>query len=56
MFVTLTSGYEPDHELRKELKLHVREKIGALAVPAGMVAQWRWDSSTRPRSATRTSP
>ena len=31
-FVTLKSG-EPNEELRKELKLHVRKEIGALAVP-----------------------
>ena len=33
VFVTLTSGYEPNDELHKELKLHVRKEIGALAVP-----------------------
>ena len=33
VFVTLTNGFEPDDELRKELKLHVRKEIGALAVP-----------------------
>lgn len=32
VFVTVT-GVEPDEELRKELKLHVRNEIGALAVP-----------------------
>ncbi|GAF90410.1 unnamed protein product, partial [marine sediment metagenome] len=29
----LTSDAEPTEELRKELKLHVRKEIGALAVP-----------------------
>jgi len=34
VFVTLAEGeYEPGDELRKELKLHVRKEIGALAVP-----------------------
>ncbi len=33
MFVTLSSGFEPTDELRKELKNHVRKEIGALAVP-----------------------
>jgi len=33
VFVTLSSGFEPDDELRKQLKLHVRKEIGALAVP-----------------------
>ncbi len=33
VFVTLGNGYEPGDELRKELKLHVRKEIGALAVP-----------------------
>ncbi len=32
VFVTVT-GAEPDEELRKELKLHVRREIGALAQP-----------------------
>jgi len=32
VFVTLVDG-EPGEELRKELKLHVRKEIGALAVP-----------------------
>jgi len=33
VFVTLAGDYEPSDELRKELKLHVRKEIGALAVP-----------------------
>lgn len=33
VFVTLTSGYDPSDDLRRELKLHVRNQIGALAVP-----------------------
>jgi acetyl-CoA synthetase len=33
VFVTLTNGFEPSDELRQELKQHVREQIGALAVP-----------------------
>ncbi len=33
VFVTLANGYEPGDQLRKELKLHVRKEIGALAVP-----------------------
>jgi acetyl-CoA synthetase len=33
VFVTLTSDYEPSEQLRQELKNHVREQIGALAVP-----------------------
>jgi len=32
VFVTISEG-EPDDELRKELKMHVRKEIGALAVP-----------------------
>ncbi|HUT95121.1 MAG TPA: acetate--CoA ligase [Thermoguttaceae bacterium] len=33
VFITLTSDAEPSDELRKELRLHVRKEIGALAVP-----------------------
>ena len=33
VFVTLAGGFEAGDELRKELKLHVRKEIGALAVP-----------------------
>ncbi len=33
VFVTLTGDAEPDDEMRKELKMHVRKEIGALAVP-----------------------
>jgi acetyl-CoA synthetase len=33
VFVTLSSGFEASEELRKELKMHVRKEIGALAVP-----------------------
>jgi len=33
VFVTVASDVEPSDELRKELKLHVRKEIGALAVP-----------------------
>jgi len=33
VFVTVAGGIEPDDDLRKELKLHVRKEIGALAVP-----------------------
>ncbi|MBN2476991.1 MAG: acetate--CoA ligase [Pirellulales bacterium] len=33
VFVTVASDFEPGEELRKELKLHVRKEIGALAVP-----------------------
>ena len=33
MFVTLTGGFDPSEDLRKELKNHVRKEIGALAVP-----------------------
>ena len=33
VFVTLTGDAEPTEELRKEIKLHVRKEIGALAVP-----------------------
>jgi acetyl-CoA synthetase len=33
VFVTLTADYEPNEQLRKELKQHVRKEIGALAVP-----------------------
>ncbi len=33
VFVTLTADAEPSDELRKELKMHVRTEIGALAVP-----------------------
>jgi acetyl-CoA synthetase len=33
VFVTLAGDAEPGDELRKELKLHVRKEIGALAVP-----------------------
>ncbi|MGB9687883.1 acetate--CoA ligase [Thermogutta sp.] len=32
-FVTLAEGYEPSDALRQELKKHVREQIGPLAVP-----------------------
>ena len=32
-FVTLSGGFDPTEELRKELKNHVRKEIGALAVP-----------------------
>ncbi len=32
-FVTLTGTFEPSEQLRQELKDHVREEIGALAVP-----------------------
>jgi acetyl-CoA synthetase len=32
-FVTLVGGVEPTEELRKELLLHVRSEIGAIAVP-----------------------
>ena len=35
VFVTV-KGREADEELRKELKLHVRKEIGALAVPDGI--------------------
>lgn len=33
VFVILKNGYEPSDELAKELKLHVRTTVGALAVP-----------------------
>ena len=33
VFVSLAPGYEPDDELRNDLKLHVRKEIGAMAVP-----------------------
>jgi len=33
VFVILKNGYEPSEELSKELKLHVRTTVGALAVP-----------------------
>jgi acetyl-CoA synthetase len=33
VFVTLSSGFEASDDLRKELKMHVRKEIGALAVP-----------------------
>ena len=33
VFVTLSGGFDPSEELRKELKNHVRKEIGALAVP-----------------------
>jgi acetyl-CoA synthetase len=33
VFVTLGNGFEASEELRKELKMHVRKEIGALAVP-----------------------
>ncbi len=33
VFVTLADDVEPDDAMRKELKLHVRKEIGALAVP-----------------------
>jgi len=33
VFITLTGDAEPSDELRKELRLHVRKEIGALAVP-----------------------
>ena len=32
-FVTLTGTFEPSEQLRQELKDHVRQEIGALAVP-----------------------
>jgi acetyl-CoA synthetase len=33
VFVTLTAGFEPSEELRQQLKDHVRNQIGSLAVP-----------------------
>ena len=33
VFVILKNGYEPSPELEKELKLHVRTVVGAIAVP-----------------------
>jgi len=33
VFITLTGDAEPSDELHKELRLHVRKEIGALAVP-----------------------
>jgi acetyl-CoA synthetase len=33
VFVTLSGGFDPSEDLRKELKNHVRKEIGALAVP-----------------------
>ncbi len=33
VFVTLSGGFDPSAELRKELQNHVRKEIGALAVP-----------------------
>ncbi len=33
VFVILKNGFEPSEELEKELKLHVRTTVGALAVP-----------------------
>ena len=33
VFVTLSGGFDPSEELRKELKNHVRKEIGRLAVP-----------------------
>ncbi len=33
VFVTLAEGFDPDEDLRKALKAHVRKEIGALAVP-----------------------
>jgi acetyl-CoA synthetase len=33
VFVILKSGYEPSDELMKELKLHVRNNVGPVAVP-----------------------
>ncbi len=33
VFVTLGDGFEADEQLRKELQMHVRKEIGALAVP-----------------------
>jgi acetyl-CoA synthetase len=33
VFVTLANGFDPGDALKKELKLHVRKEIGALAVP-----------------------
>ncbi|MGD0517239.1 MAG: acetyl-coenzyme A synthetase, partial [Thermoguttaceae bacterium] len=33
VFVTLSNGFEASEDLRKELKMHVRKEIGALAVP-----------------------
>ena len=32
-YVTLSSGYEPSNELRKELSLFVRKEIGPIATP-----------------------
>ena len=32
-FVTLSDGFQPSEELRQELKDHVRQQIGALAMP-----------------------
>ena len=33
VFVTLSGGFDPSDDLKKELKNHVRKEIGALAVP-----------------------
>jgi acetyl-CoA synthetase len=33
VFVILKNGYEPSEELAKEIKLHVRANVGAIAVP-----------------------
>jgi acetyl-CoA synthetase len=33
VYVILKNGYQPGAELEKELKLHVRTSVGALAVP-----------------------
>jgi acetyl-CoA synthetase len=33
VFVTLTDGFDADEKLLKELQMHVRKEIGALAVP-----------------------
>jgi acetyl-CoA synthetase len=33
VFVILKNGYEPSEELAKEIKLHVRTNVGAIAVP-----------------------
>src|SRR5207245_9258167 len=33
VFVILKNGYEPSEDLAKEIKLHVRANVGAIAVP-----------------------
>ncbi len=33
MFVILKYGFEPSDKLAKELKLHIHETLGAIAVP-----------------------